>query len=95
MEKHKQEVSQRILKERLSGDGMAPLEKLKMKQTFWCFLGAGGSGSAFHKEKERKNSPKTGVLNSHPSVPRPPIRLPPFPGFLSQPIKKSFLQLIS
>lgn len=70
MEKHKKEVSQRIIKERLSGDGMAPLEKLiRMKQTFWCFPGAGGSGSAFHKEKERKNNPEMGGFDSHPSVP--------------------------
>lgn len=31
--------------------------------------GTGGSGSAFHKEKERKNNPKMGGFDSHPSVP--------------------------
>lgn len=41
---------------------MAPLEKLRMKGTFWCFPGAGGSGSAFHEGKERKKQPKKGVF---------------------------------
>lgn len=83
-EKHTEKVFQRIIKERLSGDGMAPLEKLRMKH-FGASRELVVQDLPFTRKKKGKTAPKWVVLSPTHLMPDP---TPPTPWIFVTTYKK-------